>query len=105
VSEVNAPFGPWVRGLDPRERAIELRTLAGLVYAYAGMICDPRPCMEALRLAENGQSADLAVALVEFDRLPALVRRKIISTFGRVTWPDKFDIKKPCPGLKTKIAS
>jgi hypothetical protein len=77
------PFGPWIPGLDPIERTAQFRSLASLA---ALLIGSHHPLISALRQAErDGDAAAQAIKLL--DSLPALTRRRMLSTFGAVTWP------------------
>lgn len=78
-----SPFGPWVPGLEPGERTAQLRCLAGLAAVFRG---SRDPLVAALREAEHDAAA-LARASELIERMPALVKRKLLSTFGSVTWP------------------
>jgi hypothetical protein len=76
-------FGPWRPEIDATERVAQLRCLAGLAAVFRG--CHD-PLVAALREAEHDAAA-LARASELLERLPALVKRKLLSTFGSVTWP------------------
>jgi hypothetical protein len=71
-------FGPWRPELPDAERVAQLRCLAGLAAVFRGSN-DPL----ALR------AAALALASEPLQRLPALVKRKLLCTFGAVPWPAK----------------
>jgi len=76
-------FGPFTAGLDPVERIAQLRCLAGLVATHYG---SAHPLIATLRDAEvNGDALQYAAA--QLDSFPALTRRRLLSTFGAVTWP------------------
>jgi hypothetical protein len=77
------PFGPWRPEIDPTERTAQLRCLAGLAAVFRG---SHDPLVSALRAAEHDATA-LARAAELLERLPALVKRKLLSTYGAVTWP------------------
>ena len=76
-------FGPWSPGLNPVERVAQLRCIGGLAAVFLGS--DHR-LVAVLRRAETDSSA-LAQALVVVDGLPSLTRRRLLTTFGAVTWP------------------
>jgi hypothetical protein len=78
-------FGPFCDGLAETERVAELRSIAALVAICCG---SSSPAVAALREAETDTTAS-EVALAAVNALPALRRRQILSTFGRVTWPSK----------------
>jgi hypothetical protein len=80
---VPGAFGPWSPGLDSMERLAQLRCLAGLA---AGFVGSGNPLVAALRAAErDGETAARALELL--DRVPSLTRRRLLATFGAVTWP------------------
>jgi hypothetical protein len=85
ATTVAAPFGPWVPGASFDERMAMFRMLAGLTAVYVGSW---HPLVAELRHAERDQAA-ADRALESFGRLPALVRRKILCTWGAVQWPKK----------------
>jgi hypothetical protein len=70
-------YGPWSNSLHSGERVAQLRCLAALVAAHFG---SDHPCVAALRRAESDAGA-LAPAQAVFERLPALQKRKLLSTF------------------------
>jgi hypothetical protein len=78
-------FGPFVPGITETERIAELRSLAVLVAVFTG---SENPLVPLLRQAEHDDAAAVR-ALELLDRVPALTRRRLLSTFGRVTWPAK----------------
>jgi len=79
-------FGPWSPALaDDIERRCQLRCFGGVVACYRG---SSDPLIAVLRAAESGGEA-LDHARLIFDGLPALPQRRIISTFGAVTWPKR----------------
>jgi hypothetical protein len=80
-----APFGPWVPEVDPGERVARFRTLAALCAAFVG---SSHPVIAELRNAECDQAA-ADRALKKFNGLPALTRRRILSTWGATMWPPK----------------
>lgn len=78
-----APFGPWSPAVEPVERIAQLRSLASLCALMCGA---HHPLVGALRRAEiDGEEAARALTLL--DGLPALTKRRLLSTFGAVTWP------------------
>jgi DNA-binding transcriptional LysR family regulator len=80
---MTAIFGPFVAGLDPIERIAQLRSLAMLVAVFTG---SRNPLITTLREAE-GDDAAAVRALELLDRMPSLTRRRLLSTFGAITWP------------------
>jgi hypothetical protein len=44
---------------------------------------DGVPLQKALWLAESGDDADIQAAMIELDRLPALTRRHVLSSYIR----------------------
>ena len=77
-----APFGPWSPGIAPVERIAQLRSLAALAAVSVG---SGHPLVAELRKAETDpDAAERALALL--DGLPSLTRRRLISTFGTVTF-------------------
>jgi hypothetical protein len=76
-------FGPWAPGLDPVERAAQLRCIAGLAALFVG---SAHPLVAALQAAERDPEA-AAQAFAMLDALPTLTRRRVLSAFGAVTWP------------------
>jgi hypothetical protein len=78
------PFGPWRAGLDPVERACQLRSLQALSAVFLG---SSAPVVAALRDAE-ADPTKAADALQALDAIPALTRRRLLTTFGAVTYPD-----------------
>jgi hypothetical protein len=78
-----AHFGPWSPDLDPTERVAEFRSLASLSALLVG---SGNPLVAALRLAEQDTAAAVR-ALELLEELPALTRRRLLSTFGAVQYP------------------
>jgi hypothetical protein len=77
-------FGPWSPALiDAVERGKQLRSLQALAAVFCG---SASPLVVALRQAECNASA-LPRAAELLDRMPSLTRRKMLATFGAVTWP------------------
>lgn len=87
------PYGPFVRDLDPQERARQLRCLQGLAAVYLG---STSPLIAALRRAET-DSAALPQAAELLDYAPSLTRRKMLSVFGAVTWPRPQTVRERAP--------
>jgi hypothetical protein len=65
--------------IDEGERRARLRSMRALVLTFCG---PAHPLGAALRAAEAGDAETLADALAEIDRLPALTRRRLLSTFA-----------------------
>ncbi len=80
-----APFGPWSPAVDAAERQRQLRCLAGLAAVYCGSASE---LVQALRDAELDPGV-LPHAAAVLDCMPSLARRRMLSTFGAVTWPSK----------------
>jgi hypothetical protein len=79
-------FGPWSPGLvDDVERGKQLRCLQGLVAVHVGW---GHPLIRALRHAEHDSGA-LQQAFELFGDIPVLTQRRMLSTFGAVTWPKR----------------
>ena len=76
-------FGPFCDGLAETERVAELRSIAALLAIYCG---SSSPAVAALREAETDTTAS-AAALAAVNALPTLTRRRMLSTFGAITWP------------------
>jgi hypothetical protein len=75
-------YGPWSPTIDPLEQGKQLRSLCAIAHLQLG---PNHPLTPALRAAEDSQEAlDLAYGLVE--ALPALTRRRLLSSFAAVTW-------------------
>jgi hypothetical protein len=81
-ASIIAPWGPWTPAIEAGECRSQLRCLGGLVAAYHG---SADPLIEVLRAAEADPTV-LRDAAVLFDRLPTLVARRIVSTFGAVNY-------------------
>jgi hypothetical protein len=79
---IKAPWGPWSPAIDAGERRCQLRCLSGLIAAYRGT---RDPLIDILRDAELDRDV-LQHAAVQFDQLPSLVARRIVSTFGAVNY-------------------
>jgi hypothetical protein len=76
-------FGPWAPDVEADERRRQFRSLAALAAAFTG---SGSALVLALREAERDDNA-AARALEILNDLPSLTRRRILSTFGAVTWP------------------
>jgi hypothetical protein len=91
---LTAPFGPWSPDIDPVERTAQLRSLAALAAVLVG---SHHPLVAELRKAETDpDAAERALALL--DGLPSLTRRRLITTFGAITFrpaPPKLPPKLP----------
>jgi hypothetical protein len=79
-------FGPWSPDVvDPTEKVAQLRSLAALSALLVG---SGHPLVSTLRAAEDdSDAADQARELL--DALPALTKRRLLSTFSTITWPSK----------------
>jgi hypothetical protein len=79
-----APFGPRSLNLgDSVELRCQLRSSAGIIACHCG---SAHPLIAALRDAElDGEGLQRAASLL--DRLPTLVQRRVITTFGAITRP------------------
>jgi hypothetical protein len=83
ASLTSVGYGPWSPALsDATERKAQLRSMAALALVYLGP--DHRLVAE-LRAAEVDPTA-FARAHDLVEALPALVRRRLLSTFSRVTY-------------------
>jgi len=81
----SAPFGPWVPGLDNAERTARWRALTALAAVYCG---SNAAVVEALCAAErDGRAAPRALEL--FDAMPALRRRRLLSSYAAIHRPDR----------------
>jgi hypothetical protein len=76
-------FGPFRPGLDPTERIAQWRSLGSIAAMLVG---SHHPLVAQLRAAERDEAAS-AQALDMVDALPSLTRRRLLATFGAVTWP------------------
>jgi hypothetical protein len=85
AAKADAPFGRWVPGTSADERRAQFRTLAALCAAFVG---SGHQVVAELRAAEVDQAAaDRALEI--FNVLPALTRRRILSTWGGTMWPPR----------------
>ncbi len=73
-------WGPWLLPVGHPERAPQFRSLAALCSIYGR-----HDLVGALRGAETGDAAAEDASRLLAD-VPALWRRKIVSTFGAVTY-------------------
>ena len=74
-----AHFGPSSPNVDPAERIAQLRSLAAV------SVGSDHPRVAELRAAETDRdAAERALALL--DALPSLTRRRLIATFGAITF-------------------
>jgi hypothetical protein len=78
-------FGPWAPGVDGAERVAQFRGLRCLVAAFCG---SGHPVVTALREAELSEAA-AERALEQFNEIPALRRRRLLSVFGAAQWPPR----------------
>lgn len=85
-------WGPWDETIDAAERLARLRSLRTIVTAMFGDD-RPRPLARALFLAEGQDPVDLQAAQIEFDRFPALDRRKVLSVYGKVISTKKLMVE------------
>jgi hypothetical protein len=76
---MSGTFGPWASNIDPAERLARLRAMRALAMTVA------RPhageLIRALRRAED-EPAALPEALALLDRLPALARRRVLTSYA-----------------------
>lgn len=72
-------WGPFHAAISHAERVARLRGLRAIVGLYCGRM---HPLVKALWLAETGDMVDLEGALLELDRLPALQRRRVLSSYA-----------------------
>ncbi len=84
MSERGGPdhFGPWLPGLAEVERGARWRSFAALALVYVG---SAHPLTRACAAAERDPAADAAAAAWEaLSALPALTRRRLLSTYWAV---------------------
>jgi hypothetical protein len=75
-------FGPWSPSVDPVEQIAQLRSLAALAAVSVG---SGHELVAELRAAETERdAADRALKLL--DALPSLRQRRLIATFGAITF-------------------
>jgi len=72
-------WGPFSGAISHPERVARLRGLRAITELYCGK---QHPLVKALWLAETGDDGDLAGALLELDRLPALQRRRVLGSYA-----------------------
>jgi hypothetical protein len=85
-----APFGPWSPNVGPTERIAQLRSLAALAAVSVG---SGHPLVTELRAAEtDSDAAKRALALL--DALPSLTRRRLIATFGAITFRPRSEAER-----------
>jgi len=73
-------FGPWARDIDPAERLARLRSMRALALLHCRQETD---FINTLRRAETDDKA-LPAALEYLNRLPALRRRHLLSTYAQL---------------------
>jgi hypothetical protein len=73
-----SPFGPFLADVSPLERAYLTGWLAGNSYALCG---SSSAVQDALHRARSGRLDDLAVALAELERLPAVQKRRVLGSY------------------------
>jgi hypothetical protein len=76
-------FGPWSPTCDRIERGKQLRSLQAILACHHG---SDHPLIARLRAAERDAMAYVD-ALTEFEQLPPLHRRRVLTTFSMITWP------------------
>jgi len=74
-----APFGPWSPNVDPVKRIAQLRSLAAVSVGPGHRL------VGELRASETDRDA-AARALPLLDALPSQTRRRLIATFGAITF-------------------
>jgi hypothetical protein len=70
-------FGPWAAGIDPAERLARLRSMRALALVHCRYEVG---FLESLKRAETDAAA-LPAAFDELQRLPALRRRHLLSSY------------------------
>lgn len=93
---MSGAWGPFQPGLEAGERLARLRTLRGLIRVLAG----PRGAEAGhkLLLAEVDPDDEvLAEAAQEFDRLPAIDRRRVLASFAALLPPAEVKAKGAAP--------
>jgi hypothetical protein len=73
-------WGPFLPGLSADERLSRLRLTQAFTQSY---VKPGHPIHDILCDAESGEAADLELARLEFDRLPALPQRHILDSYGK----------------------
>lgn len=79
------PWGPWCPGLDPAERLARLRALRVAVMLLTGP--HGADAARALLAAERDPAA-MDDAAETVDRLPALLRRRVLAQYAAVHRPE-----------------
>ena len=82
-------WGPFAPAISHAEMVARLRTLRAFV-----QVAQPNklhPLIKALWLAESGDAAELEAARVELDRLPALLRRRVLGCWA-AHWSFKTEV-------------
>jgi hypothetical protein len=77
-------WGPFASGIDPAERMARVRAFRVAVHVDCGTA--GREATELLRQAERDPAA-LSKALAAFERLPALPKRRALSTYCATATP------------------
>jgi len=75
-------WGPWSPNLDDGERLRRTSVLRALAFAYTG-----NSALEAALSRPERDADALADAQIELDLLPALPRRRLLSTYARLSRP------------------
>jgi hypothetical protein len=73
------PFGPFTPDISVSERDYLTGLLAGMAYALCGGNSE---AADALHRARSGRLDDLAVALAEIERLPAIQKRRLLGSYA-----------------------
>lgn len=73
-------WGPFSPAISHSEMLSRLRVLRAFVQCF---VQPAHPLHDALWLAESGELADLELARLEFDRLPALRQRDVLAAYAR----------------------
>lgn len=87
----NQDWGPWRRDIDIAERLARFRCLRSLVKVLVGP--GAAELVNVLRQAEANDDA-AARASVMFEQLPALARRRVLSTYAALHAPQQEHAKK-----------
>jgi hypothetical protein len=90
VVQEHTRWGPFVPAISHGEMLSRLRTLRAFVQCY---VKREHPIHDALCDAESGEPADLELARIEFDRLPALKQRDILGSYAK-HWQRKSQREK-----------
>jgi hypothetical protein len=78
-------YPPWSPTVGEIERGKQLRSMAAVAYMLLGPC---HPLWSTLRRSESDAMA-FAAAQDLVEALPALTRRRLLSTFAAITWPRK----------------